>query len=147
MNTCTEAGVRRTQRGLSLIEMMIALAVLGIGLVAILNAIPVIYRTAARAQSMTISSVLAADVYAKLKGDITWPPTTYPATTTDFEPFDAPFTDFEWRRDVENANSLIGGNTSASTYLKMVKITVRYPFIGAYRSVQFVTYATNYSTM
>jgi len=127
--------------GMSLVELMIAVAVLGFGLVAILNAIPPIYKAAARAQMMTVSSLLAADVQAQVKAS------AFPPSTTTFVAFDPPFQELLWKQEVTSSGALVGGSSSASTYLRKVKVFVSYPNGGTNREVYFHTYALDWDDL
>lgn len=136
--------------GMTLVELMVALVVLSVGLVAILNALPVVFRAAARAQSMTISGLLANEALAKTKCEMTWPTTTYPAAAGNFSDFGGQFTFFGWRRDVSAATSwftLSGATTSATSYCRVVHFTIRYPMMGTYKDLDFYTYIANYTAM
>lgn len=136
--------------GMTLVELMVALMVLSLGLVAILNALPTIYRAAARAQSMTISSLLAGEALARTKAEAAFPPVSYPGGG-NFSDFGADFTFFGWRRDVSAALglgfSLSGATISAPDVVSLVKFTVRYPFLGEYKDLKFYTYIADFGTM
>lgn len=138
------------ESGMTLVELMVALVVLSVGLVAILNALPTIFRAAARAQSMTVSGLLAGEALAKTKCEITWPTTTFPPTPGSFSDFGSAFSFYGWRRDVSAATSwfsLSGATTTATTYCNVVHFTVRYPMMGAWKDVDFYTYIANYTAM
>lgn len=138
---------RKNASGMTLVELMVALTVLTVGLVAILRALPAIYRASARAQSMTVTSMLMSEVQARTKSDHTWGTAasmdilTWQAFTGDFS------TTHSWKRDVADvpAGSFI--SASGAAYLRMMNMSVRYTTGGIDSSINMVTYIANYARM
>jgi len=121
------------KRGFSLLELIIAIAVLAIGLVGVLQIFPIGLRASQRAGMMTKASFLAQNKIedVKLAGfdAITELPPKIPLSGKDG--------DFEWAIKIDNI-SLEG--VASSDDMRKVVVTVIWPERNTTRSKDFITY-------
>jgi general secretion pathway protein I len=124
-----------SKRGFSLLELIIAIAVLAVGLVGVLQIFPIGLRASQRAGMMTKASFLAQNKIedVKLAGfdAITELPPKIPLSGRDG--------DFEWAIKIDNI-SLAG--VESNNNMKKVIVTVTWPERNATRSKEFITYIT-----
>ncbi len=120
-------------RGFSLLELIIAIAVLAVGLVGVLQIFPIGLRASQRAGMMTKASFLAQNKIedVKLAGfdAITELPPKIPLSGKDG--------DFEWAIKIDNI-SLEG--VESSDDMRKVVVTVIWPERNTTRSKDFITY-------
>ncbi len=133
---CTGAPTRAgCQKGFSLLELIIAIAVLAVGLVGVLQIFPIGLRASQRAGMMTKASFLAQNKIedVKLAGfdAITELPPKIPLSGRD--------EDFEWAIEIDNI--LLEGVESSDDMRKVI-ITVTWPERNTTRSKEFITYVT-----
>jgi prepilin-type N-terminal cleavage/methylation domain-containing protein len=125
---------RRAERGASLIELMIALVVLSLGILAVAQLFPAGARSQVRDRMMTSGSYYAQEKLEELNR-LAW---SDPALTTGRHPAgtatEALGATGKWRRHYDVADL-----PAPLDNLKKVTVTVGWTFMGA-RSVQSVTY-------
>jgi prepilin-type N-terminal cleavage/methylation domain-containing protein len=123
----------KKNRGFSLLELIIAIAVLAVGLVGVLQIFPIGLRASQRAGMMTRASFLAQNKIedVKLAGfdAITELPPKIPLSGKDG--------DFEWAIKIDNI--LLEGVESSDDMRKVV-VTVIWPERNTTRSKDFITY-------
>jgi len=123
----------KKNRGFSLLELIIAIAVLAVGLVGVLQIFPIGLRASQRAGMMTKASFLAQNKIedVKLAGfdAITELPPKMPLSGKDG--------DFEWTIKIDNL-SLEG--VESSDDMRKVIVTVTWPERNTTRSKDFITY-------
>jgi general secretion pathway protein I len=123
----------KKNRGFSLLELIIAIAVLAVGLVGVLQIFPIGLRASQRAGMMTKASFLAQNKIedVKLAGfdAITELPPKIPLSGKDG--------DFEWAIKIDNI--LLEGVESSDDMRKVV-VTVIWPERNTTRSKDFITY-------
>lgn len=131
-----------SQAGMSLVELMVALTILAFGLVAILNALPAVYRSAARAQQMTVGALLLGEVQARTMADASWPP----VDVTDWQAFEGEFSEsHKWKRDLLTVPSGTFVSASGASNLQGLKMTIRFTWAGRDMDREFYTTVANYS--
>ena len=123
------------KKGFSLLELIIAIAVLAVGLVGVLQIFPIGLRASQRAGMMTKASFLAQNKIedVKLAGfdAITELPPKIPLSGMDG--------DFEWAIKIDNV-SLEG--VESQDDMRKVVVTVSWPERNTARSKDFITYVT-----
>jgi general secretion pathway protein I len=123
------------KKGFSLLELIIAIAVLSIGLVAVLQIFPVGLRASQRAGMMTKASFLAQNKLedVKLAGfdAITETPPRIPLSGKEG--------DLEWGIKIDSI-SLEG--VESSNNMRKVTVTITWPDRNNIRSKDFITYVT-----
>ncbi|MFA5388481.1 MAG: prepilin-type N-terminal cleavage/methylation domain-containing protein [Candidatus Omnitrophota bacterium] len=121
------------KRGFSLLELIIAIAVLAVGLIGVLQIFPIGLRASQRAGMMTKASFLAQNKIedVKLAGfeAITELPPKIPLSGRDG--------DFDWSIEIDNV-SLEGVESGAD--MRKVTLTVSWPERNTVRSKDFITY-------
>ena len=117
------------KRGFSLLEILIALAVMLVGIVGVMSLFPVGLRASKVAENYTLAATLAQQAMDEAKltafgslGDV---------SSTQFS---SPDDNFSWARTV----------TTPQTNLEQIAITISWSDLGATRSEDFVTYRANY---
>jgi len=125
----------KANKGFSLLELIIAIAVLAIGLIGVLQIFPVGLRASQRAGMMTKASFLAQNKIedVKLAGfdAITELPPKIPLSGKDG--------DFEWSVKIGNV-SLEGVESSRD--MRKIIVTISWPERNTTRSKEFITYVT-----
>ncbi|MCX5692896.1 MAG: prepilin-type N-terminal cleavage/methylation domain-containing protein [Candidatus Omnitrophica bacterium] len=123
------------KKGFSLLELIIAIAVLAVGLVGVLQIFPIGLRASQRAGMMTKASFLAQNKIedVKLAGfdAIAELPPKIPLSGMDG--------DFEWAIKIDNV-SLEG--VESQDDMRKVVVTVSWPERNTARSKDFITYVT-----
>lgn len=132
--TRTPVTTRKSERGASLIELMIALVVLSLGILAVAQLFPAGARSQVRDRMMTSGSYYAQEKLEELNR-IAW---ADPALATGRHPpgtaSEALGATGKWRRHYE-----VAALPAPLDNLKKVTVTVGWTFMGV-RSVQSVTY-------
>ena len=123
------------KRGFSLLELIIAIAVLAVGLVGVLQIFPIGLRASQRAGMMTKAAFLAQNKIedVKLAGfdAITELPPKIPLSGKDG--------DFEWNIKIDDVNLEGVENTSE---MRKVTVILTWPERNTTRSKEFITYVT-----
>ena len=123
------------KRGFSLLELIIAIAVLAVGLVGVLQIFPIGLRASQRAGMMTKAAFLAQNKIedVKLAGfdAITELPPKIPLSGKDG--------DFEWNIKIDDVN-LEGVENSSE--MRKVTVILTWPERNTTRSKEFITYVT-----
>ncbi len=123
----------KKNRGFSLLELIIAIAVLAVGLVGVLQIFPIGLRASQRAGMMTKASFLAQNKIEDIKlagfDAITELPPKIPLSGEDG--------DFEWVIKIDNI-SLEG--VESSDDMRKIVVTVTWPERNTTRSKDFITY-------
>ena len=118
-----------SKKGFSLLEILIALAVMLVGIVGVMSLFPVGLRASKVAENYTLAAILAQQKIdeAKLTGF---------ASLGDVvdTPFLSPDNNFSWAQIVSTPLS----------NLKQITITIRWSDLGSTRKEDFVTYRANY---
>ena len=122
-------------KGFSLLELIIAIAVLAVGLVGVLQIFPIGLRASQRAGMMTKAAFLAQNKIedVKLAGfdAITELPPKIPLSGKDG--------DFEWNIKIDDVNLEGVENTSE---MRKVTVILTWPERNTTRSKEFITYVT-----
>jgi len=114
----------------SLIEILIALAVMLVGIVGVMSLFPVGLRASKVAENYTLAGILAQQAIDNSRL------TAYGSLADSADnSFASPDDDFSWDLDEEDA---------AVSNLKEITITIKWPDLGATRSEDFVTYRADY---
>jgi len=125
----------KNKQGFSLLELIIAIAVLAVGLVGILQIFPIGLRASQRAGMMTKASFLAQNKMedVKLAGfdAITELPPKIPLSGSDG--------DLEWAIKIDNV-SLEG--VELQDDMRKIIVTISWPERNTTRSKEFITYVT-----
>lgn len=123
------------KKGFSLLELIIAIAVLTIGLIGVLQIFPIGLRASQRAGMITRASFLAQNKMEDIKlagfDAMTELPPRIPLSGKDG--------DFEWVVKIDNV-SLEGVESSGD--MRKITVTVSWPERNATRSKDFITYVT-----
>jgi len=125
---------RNSKRGFTLIEIAIALLILGVGFVGILSLFPVGFEATSRANNLTVATMLAQGILesAKLAGY-----DNVDGMATAKKTFDAPYDSFEYSLQVT-------GNVDGYA-LKQVDVEVYWPAGTAnQKSTLLTTYIADY---
>ena len=122
-------------RGFSLLELIIAIAVLAVGLVGVLQIFPIGLRASQRAGMMTKAAFLAQNKIedVKLAGidAITELPPKIPLSGREG--------DFEWAIKIDE---IVPEGVEASEDMRKITVTLTWPERNTTRSKDFVTYVT-----
>ena len=125
----------KKNRGFSLLELIIAIAVLAIGLVGVLQIFPIGLRASQRAGMMTKAAFLAQNKIedVKLAGidAITELPPKIPLSGRDG--------DFEWAIKIDE---IAPEGVEASEDMRKITVTLTWPERNTTRSKDFITYVT-----
>ena len=123
------------KRGFSLLELIIAIAVLAVGLVGVLQIFPIGLRASQRAGMMTKAAFLAQNKIEDIKlagfDAITELPPKIPLSGKDG--------DFEWNIKIDDVNLEGVENTSE---MRKVTVILTWPERNTTRSKEFITYVT-----
>ena len=129
------AKVAMNKRGFSLLELIIAIAVLAVGLVGVLQIFPIGLRASQRAGIMTKAAFLAQNKIEDIKlagfDAITELPPKIPLSGKDG--------DFEWNIKIDDVNLEGVENTSE---MRKVTVILTWPERNTTRSKEFITYVT-----
>ena len=122
-------------KGFSLLELIIAIAVLAVGLVGVLQIFPIGLRASQRAGMMTKAAFLAQNKIEDIKlagfDAITELPPKIPLSGKDG--------DFEWNIKIDDVNLEGVENTSE---MRKVTVILTWPERNTTRSKEFITYVT-----
>ncbi len=121
--------------GFSLLEVMIAVVVLGFGLLAIMHLFPIGLRASKVSQDTTVASFLAQAKIEELR-NTGWNQLSIGATTEPYEDI----TDYPGFKRVTTVNNV----ETTDPGLKRITVEVFYKPYGAERSVKLVTLFTDY---
>lgn len=116
------------KRGFSLLEILIALAVMLVGIVGVMSLFPVGLRASKVAENYTLAAILAQ--YAIDEAKLT----AFGGLSNDNGTFLAPDDAFSWDRVVD----------TPLANLEQITITISWSDLGLTRSEEFVTYRANY---
>lgn len=127
---------KKTSKGFSLLEVMVAVVILAFGLLAIMHLFPIGLRASKISQDTTVATFLAQQKMEKLRA------TKYTEIddTPLSETFNSPFDDFTWTKYVSEFES---GEIDDGK-LSKVMIDVSYSPYGQGRRVRLVTFIANY---
>lgn len=122
---------KKTSRGFTILETMIALAILAVGLLGLLRALPAGLKASKLGEDMTIAILLSQQKMEELRYS-SWPPSSSGSKQT----FPSPDNNFQWETTV----------TDPATNLKGVSLSVWWPAgASSQRCVHLKTYMANYS--
>lgn len=127
----------RFQTGFTLLEVMVAVVVLGFGLLAIMHLFPIGLRASKISQDTTVASVLAQAKIEELK-NTKWVDLSSGTTTEAYETI-TNYLPFKRVTTIENVDVV------NDPQLKKVVVEVFYKPYGGERSVKLVTLFTDYS--
>lgn len=148
----------RSKRGMSLVEVMIAVAVLSVAILGVLSAIAFGLRSAAYGQRVTeatnlarqISETIRAQGHAYLSTTVDWyntPAITQASFNNDIHKisYGAPFANIPdngiYRRTINISQLGTGGFAGFEGYLYQIRVTVYFYERGSMRQVQMVSVA------
>lgn len=120
------------KQGFSLLEILMALAVMLVGIVGIMALFPVGLRASKVGENYTLAAILAQRVMEEAK-------LTPFASLADISEtaFSSPDDNFKWSLDVEDDAKL-------PSILKKITVTIKWSDLGGTRQEDFVTYRANY---
>ncbi len=126
---------RMGETGFSLLEVMVAVIILGFGLLAIMHLFPIGLKASKISQDTTVASFLAQAKIEVLK-NTGWAQLSVGSTTEDYEEITG-YPEFKRVTTVQNVETADPG-------LKRITVEVFYKPYGAERSVKLVTLFTDY---
>ncbi len=121
----------KSKSGFSLLEVMVAVVILGFGLLAIMHLFPIGLRASKISQDTTVATFLAQQKMEELRATRYANIGDSPTGT-----FDSPFDNFSWTKSV---------TVVESDRLSKVMIEVSYSPYGQGRRVKLVTFITDYT--
>ncbi len=156
----TPYALRCTNKGFTLLEIMVAVAILAVSLTAILRFHGDTLMTSARAEKMTIAAMLAqrrmAEVEIQIDKDLK--KGEFPEEKSEEDKFDEPYEDYKWRLTIKRVNlpSPVQGEEGSPQHMigkqltdqiakmvREVKLEIIWEELGEEQSIDVVTHVVN----